>query len=82
MWDFISTSKKSKAVDFFRPPIRVVEHIIALQSRTLIRAAALLPMIDAVPVKALSKVHLTLWRADQAEKLDQLLAGNVGSRCL
>ena len=74
--------KRLKAVDFFRPPIRVVEHIIALRRRTLIRAASLLPMTDAVPVKVLSKVYLSLWRADLAEKLDQLLAGNVGSRCL
>ena len=71
-------AKRLKAVDFFRSPIRIVEHIIALERRTLIRAAGLLRITDAVAVKVLSKVYFTLWRADLAEKLDELLAGNDG----
>ena len=74
--------KRLKAVDFFRPPIRFVEHFIALQRSTLIRAAALLPVTDAVPVKVLSKGHLIVRRADQAEKLDQLAGGHGESGCL
>ena len=75
-------AKRLKAVDFFLPPMRIVEHKIAIESRTLIRAAGLLPIIDAVAVKVLSKVYLSLWRAHLAEKLDQLLADNVGCSCL
>ena len=74
-------AKRLKAVDFFLPPMRIVEHEIANESRTLIRAAGLLPIIDAVAVKVLSKVYLILWRANLTEKLDELLACNVDSNC-